>query len=107
MVHIDKKMLEYLAELARIDITGMDEEKLAKDLEAILAYFEELKEVDTEGVEPMAGGTMEVNIVRDDEPTTNDQSFGAAQGKQPTTELIEAFPEREGDFLKVPPIFSD
>ncbi|PIV64898.1 MAG: Asp-tRNA(Asn)/Glu-tRNA(Gln) amidotransferase GatCAB subunit C, partial [Candidatus Nealsonbacteria bacterium CG01_land_8_20_14_3_00_12] len=55
---INKKTLGYLAELSRIELNKESEEKLLKDLQKILAYFEELKEVDIENIEPMAGGTI-------------------------------------------------
>lgn len=95
---ITKKTLEYLAELARIQISGK-EEKLLKDLQKILAYFDELKEVDTENVEPMAGGTIEMNVFREDEQATSDKRQGKMEN------LIEAFPEKENGFLKVPAVF--
>ncbi len=94
---INKKTLEHLAELGRIELNKKSEDKLLGDLQKILEHFDELKEVDTEGVEPLAGGTIEMNVFREDEindkrQTTNDK-------------LIEAFPDKEGDFLKVPPVF--
>lgn len=97
-----KKTLEYLAELSRIDIgdkgqaTSDKEEKLLKDLQKILEYFEELKEVNTENIEPMAGGTIGKNVFRNDEE-------GSALSN--TEGLIEQFPEKENGFLKIPPVF--
>ena len=78
---INKKTLEYLAELSRIELDGRSEEKLLNDLQKILEYFEELKEVDTENIEPtrlpspegeafggqVAGGTIGKNVFRNDE----------------------------------------
>mgnify|MGYP001592524359 CR=1 FL=1 len=98
-VPIDKKTLEHLAELSRIELDKKGEDKLLKDLEKILGHFEELKEVDTENIEPMAGGTIEENIFREDE--INDKR------QETSDKLIDAFPEKEGDFLKVPPIFQN
>lgn len=93
---IDKKTLEYLAELGRIELDKKHEKKMLDDLQNILGYFDELKEVNTEGVEPLAGGTIETNICRNDEGFENQSS---------TANLIDAFPDKEGDFLKVPPVF--
>ena len=59
---IDKKTLEHLAALSRIDIDPKKEEKLLGNLEKILAYFEELKAVDTDGIEPAAGGATRTNV---------------------------------------------
>ncbi len=99
MAMIDRKTLEYLAGLARIDLAGMDDEKLVSDLEAILAHFEELKKVDTESVNPMTGGTNEVNVMREDEENSRYKAAG--------TNLQEAFREEKDGFLKVPPIFGE
>ena len=58
---INKEDIQRLAELARIDLQGK-EEKLLIDAEKILGYFEELTQVDTDGISPMAGATNMVNI---------------------------------------------
>ncbi len=87
-----------MAELAKIELHEHEKDKLIKDLGKILEYFEELKSVNTEGVEPLAGGTSEKNVLRDD--VVSERPLGADSGK-----LVEAFPEREGNYLKVPPVF--
>lgn len=104
MVAINKTTLERLAELARIELDGRSEEKLLKDFGEILGHFEELQGLDTEGVEPMAGpvklrhgasGTHLRSIAREDEP---ERTPDTGKGK-------EQFPEVEGEFLKIPPVF--
>jgi aspartyl/glutamyl-tRNA(Asn/Gln) amidotransferase C subunit len=94
MADLNKKTLEHLAELARIDLKKGEEEKLLKDLQNILKHFEELQALDTSNVQPMIGGTDLKNVLREDRNVTDDT------GKGP-----EAFPEKEGDYLKVPPVF--
>ncbi len=92
--------MEYLAELARIELKEKNEEKLLKDLQKILEYFEELKEVDTEKVEPLAGGTIEYNVFRKDEKIETSDKGQATRGK-----LVEAFSKEENGYLKIPPVF--
>ena len=94
---INKKTLEYLAELSRIELDGRSEEKLLNDLQKILEYFEELKEIDTENIESMAGGTIGKNVFREDGVSD--------KGQRTNDKLIEAFPEEEKGYLKVPPVF--
>jgi len=93
---IDKKTLEHLAELARLELKPDEEEKLLRDLQKILEHFEELKNIDMAGIEPMSGGTHLTNVFRDDEKgeNTNIQSG------------TKAFPITEDGFLKIPPVFS-
>lgn len=108
---IDKKQIEHLAELAKINLTEKEEEKLVKNFQEILAYFDELKEVNTDNVTPMNGGTplesrglqtgqaMQKNIFREDGADTRQQINASPD------DLVEAFPEKEKRFLKVPPVF--
>lgn len=92
---INKKTLEYLAELARLDLKSGEEEKLLKDLQAILDYFKEIQKLDTTNIEPMTGGTHLENIFREDVGGETEDT-----GKGP-----EAFPDKQGRYLKVPPVF--
>ncbi|MBU6500312.1 MAG: Asp-tRNA(Asn)/Glu-tRNA(Gln) amidotransferase subunit GatC [Patescibacteria group bacterium] len=92
---INKKTLEHLAELARIKLNTQEEEKLLQDLQKILEHFEELKTLDTAGVEPMSGGGGLKNIFRDDAAAENTNQRAG----------IEQFPDKQDDYLKVPPVF--
>ncbi|OGY63449.1 MAG: hypothetical protein A3I89_04510 [Candidatus Harrisonbacteria bacterium RIFCSPLOWO2_02_FULL_41_11] len=95
MAEINKKLLENLAELARIELKAEEEEKIQKDLGAVLDYFKELQVVNTDGIEPMAGGTELKNVLREDELGKTDDT-----GRGP-----EQFPETKNGYLKTPPIF--
>ena len=92
---INKKTLEYLAELARIRLDPEKEKKLLSDLKSILEYFKELEGVDTSEVQPMAGGTVSQNVFRND----GGECLGA-KGK-----IIGIFPDERNGFLKIPPVF--
>jgi len=50
--------INHLLELARLDLSEEEKDKIAHDLTAILSYVEQLQEVNTEGIEPMSGGTF-------------------------------------------------
>jgi len=100
---INKKTIEYLAELSRIELNPKKEEKLLSDLQSILGHFDELNEVNTDGVEPLAGGTIEKNVFRNDE--TIDDKLQTTNKEKIRNNIIEAFPEKDGDYLKVPPVF--
>lgn len=93
---LSKKDLEHLAELARIELKRQEEEKLLKDLEKILEHFEELRRVNTEDVAPLAGGTFEKNVLREDD---------SDETKLPAGKSVAQFPEKESGFLKIPPVF--
>ena len=94
---LEKKDIEHLAELARIELADGEEARILSDLKGILEYVEKLRAVDTDGVEPMAGGTLSVNECR----SHDDKTLVST----PAEELSRAFPEREEDYLKVPCVF--
>lgn len=97
---INKETLEYLAGLARIDIGGIDEEKMIKDLGEIFNYFEELKEVDTSNILAMTGGTQIQSVFREDEERESED-----QKLEVKDNCREAFPDKKDGFLKIPPVF--
>jgi aspartyl-tRNA(Asn)/glutamyl-tRNA(Gln) amidotransferase subunit C len=92
---INKKTLRHLAELARIELNSREEEKILKDLQKIVGYFEELQELDAKGVQAVSGGTNLKNIFREDVGRTP-----ANRGTE-----IESFPEEQDGFLKIPAVF--
>jgi len=94
---ISKTELLHLAELARIELDPKEEDRLLADLGNILDHFKELQELDTANVPPMTGGTDLRNVFRNDTERENTNQ-GAG---------IEAFPEKEDGFLKVPPVFEE
>ncbi len=96
MSTIDKKSLKQLAELARLELSEKEEEKFAGDLEKILMHFQELQQVNTESVLPMTGGTELKNVFRED---------GETKSSLPADQVVEAFPEKEKHWLKVPNVF--
>lgn len=50
---LDKKTVAHIARLARIRVEDKDLEPIGKELDQILAWIEQLNEVDTGSVEPM------------------------------------------------------
>lgn len=97
MSEINKKSLEHLAALARLEINPKKEEKFIKDLQGILGHFQELASVNTENILPMTGGTQAKNVFREDEQKRDKT--------KETQNAVDAFPERDRGYLRVPPVF--
>ncbi|GBF23274.1 aspartyl-tRNA(Asn)/glutamyl-tRNA(Gln) amidotransferase subunit C [Candidatus Gastranaerophilus sp. (ex Termes propinquus)] len=91
---IDIKDVEHVAKLARLELNEDEKEKFSKQLGDILKYVEQMKEVDTTGVEPMSSALDFSNVMRDD----------TVVYENTREELMQNAPEREGDFFKVPKI---
>ena len=101
---IGKNELEHLAKLARVELKPEEEEKMLKDLGAILDHFKELQAIDTANVPPMTGGTDLKNVFRED-GISEDGSTGRENTNRGAG--VEAFPEKQDGYLKVPPVFGN
>ncbi len=69
---ITKEEVIKIAKLAHLHLNEEDIEKYQKDLSGLLDYAEQLKAVDTEGVEPLYQVTWLENVTRED--NVNQQS---------------------------------
>lgn len=71
---VDQKTVRHIARLARIAVRDDELEALAKELNGILDWVEQLGEVDTSEVEPMTSAVAMAMKMRDDVVTeTNRQ----------------------------------
>lgn len=75
--------VRHIATLARIGMTEQELEKFRTDLSSILAHFDVLAAIDTEGVEPTNNGAVLLNIVAEDKArpslTTDDVMANAPE----------------------------
>jgi aspartyl-tRNA(Asn)/glutamyl-tRNA(Gln) amidotransferase subunit C len=90
------KDIEKLATLARIELTDQEKEAFAKDLESILGYVDQIKEVAT--TDTFGEGGFSYNVLREDE---NPNETGAQ-----TETLLSGAPETQDGFVKVKQILS-
>ncbi len=65
---ITKQEVEHVAKLARLELSGQEQENLTDQLSNILTYVEKLNKLDTKGVEPTAHVLDIKNVMRDDAP---------------------------------------
>ncbi len=94
MPAIDREQVQKVAHLARLELTAAEEAAFTTQLSSILEYFEQLSELDTEDVPPTTRAVELSNVTRSD---TLDP-FSARD------DLLQAAPEREEDFFRVPQI---
>lgn len=86
--------VEWIAHLARLQLTPEERETMTRQLSAIVAYVAQLEEVATDGVEPMAHALAVSNVFRDDEPSAS----------LPVADALANAPRRRGDFYSVPAV---
>lgn len=91
---ITKKEVEHVAKLARLELSEEEIGKYTEQFSNILDYFNQLSEVNTENIGPMAHAIPMVNVMREDKvklPYTRD-------------EILANAPQEEDGFFKVPKI---
>ncbi len=63
---ISRQDVEKVALLARLVLTGEEAERLTVEMNDVVGYVDQLSEVDTDNVEPMAHAIEVHNVLRDD-----------------------------------------
>ena len=91
---IDRTLLDKIAHLSRLDFDEKDAEKMMQDMTEIVNWVEKLKEVNTEGVEPLTTMSFEVNVLREDK--VGDQ--------MPHDEALKNAPKKDDQFFRVPKV---
>jgi len=86
--------IRWVAHLARLHLSDAELETMTPQLSQILDYVNQLQQVNTEDVEPLAHPLPIHNVFRVDEP-------GASLPVD--TALVNA-PDRQGDFFGVPAV---
>ncbi len=96
-MEISKEQVEHVAKLARLEVNEDEKAMFARQLSAILTYMDQLKEVETAGVEPTATVLPTENVFRED-------------GVRPSLLQEQALanaPDRAEGFIRVPKILED
>ena len=94
---ITPEQVRHIGRLARIELTDDQAAAFGRQLGDIVGYFDKLKELDTDGVEPMVHAMEALNVLAADVP---EPSLDAAAA------LANA-PDRDGDYFKVPKVIGD
>ena len=88
------EQVRHIAGLARIAMSDEELARLEPELNNILNWIEQLSEVDTEGVEPLATVIDQKMRLREDEVTEGDQR----------EEILANAPRAEHGFFAVPKV---
>lgn len=91
---INRQQVEYVANLARLEIDDAQKDKFTSQLNDILLYIDKLNELDTTGVEPMSHAIAVTNAFREDRVV---DSLG-------TEKSLANAPDGRGEFFRVPKV---
>ena len=90
----EEKNVDYVAKLARIEITKEEQVSLSAQLSKIIGYIDKLKEVNVEGVEPLRDVGAQKNIFREDK----------AKESGLKEDILNNAPSRQQDYFKIPKV---
>jgi aspartyl-tRNA(Asn)/glutamyl-tRNA(Gln) amidotransferase subunit C len=79
--------VRWVAHLARLELSDAELETMTRQLSAIVGYVDQLRQVNTEGVEPLAHALEVHNVFRGDEPAPS----------LPVNEALANAPDRRAD----------
>jgi aspartyl-tRNA(Asn)/glutamyl-tRNA(Gln) amidotransferase subunit C len=95
-MEVNDKMIDNLANLARLEFNDQEKTDIKKDLEKMIRFVEKLNELDTTGVAPLLHMSANLNILRKDEVT----------GSVDREEGLKNAPDHDSRFLLVPKVIS-
>ena len=91
---INKKTLEKIAHLARLQFDEKSEETMLKDLNNMLSFVEKLQELNTEEIEPLQAMTFESNQFREDK----------VKGQISSVDGLKNAPKKDENYFRVPKV---
>ena len=96
MTHISSDDVRYLAQLSSVELEADEALALEADLESIVGFFDQLSQLDTEGVEPTYQVTDLQSVWREDETI---DTYGLQRDQ-----LLNLALETEAHSIKVPKV---
>jgi len=96
MTKIDKSQIEHIAKLSNLDLSEEEKSTFPDDLSRILNYVDQLSEINTDDVLPMANVTGQKNIAREDKIVNSGVSL---------SDIKLNVPAEQDGAIKVPGVF--
>lgn len=91
---VSRDEVQRVAQLARLEFSAEEEERMAEELSRILDYVEKLEELDTSGVPPMSHVLDVTNVFRADE----------VEARIDQDQALEPAPETKEGYFQVPKV---
>ncbi|MDX1904979.1 MAG: Asp-tRNA(Asn)/Glu-tRNA(Gln) amidotransferase subunit GatC [Thermonemataceae bacterium] len=93
-MNIDKKTLQDIAHLARLEFQEESATQMMQELSKILSWMEKLNEINTENVSPLIHISQEINVLRED----------IAQNSLEHEKALLNAPKRDANYFRVPKV---
>lgn len=93
---IDDRTVDKIATLSKLEFNGEEKEQIKGDMNRMLAFFEKLDELDTNGVEPLVFMNDEVNVLRED----------VSESTISQKDALKNAPKKDSDYFRIPKVLS-
>jgi aspartyl-tRNA(Asn)/glutamyl-tRNA(Gln) amidotransferase subunit C len=93
---VNKELVDKLADLSKLSFTEEKKEKMMADMDKMLAFIEQLNELDTKDIDPLVYMSDEVNVLRADEVHEHSSKEDA----------LKNAPQKDSDYFKVPKVLN-
>jgi len=91
---INKDTIKKISKLARISVTNDETDRLEKDLNSILKFVEQLKELNTDKVEPISSvSNQDLTMNKDEAKKINEKD-----------DILKNAPEKNSNYYVVPKV---
>ena len=94
MDQLSNEALREVAALANIKLTDDEIEQYSSELANIMAHFQSLQDLNTDGVEP-TGHAVDINTVLREDKTASPMD---------RSQVFRNVPSHSGDFVQIPPV---
>lgn len=91
---IEKKTIEHIAKLARLNITEDEAQEYSNQLGKALSHFEAISKINTEGIEPLVTPAEIEAFWRED----------VVKQEYSSEEMTANAPSKAGNLFRVPPV---
>jgi aspartyl-tRNA(Asn)/glutamyl-tRNA(Gln) amidotransferase subunit C len=98
---ITDKDVAYVADLANLELTAQERERMAKDLNSILDYIDRLNELETTNVPPMAQSLAASSSSGEGTSSWREDELRPCL---PREDALKNAPDTDGSFFKVPKV---
>ena len=99
---VTEKDVAYVADLANLELTDQERQRMLKDLNSILDYIDRLNELDTSEVPPMA--QLSAAAMEPESTSAHASREDIPIPSLPHAEAMKNAPESDGEFFKVPKV---
>ena len=107
---VTAKDVSYVADLANLELTDEERQRMVRDLNSILDYIDLLNELDTSSVEPMAQVSDRYGVDRSEQRgdgfayAIREDIKEGLRKSLPHDVALQNAPESDGIFFKVPKV---